>query len=867
MPDLAALGRSSARLAARLAPRLALALALLACVAGPPVPAAAAPAQAQAPQQGEVADLKAQLGRWQATLDKAANRLSGGTLENEEYEALRAELAAMVEAARAAAGGVAGAREETQRLLDSLGPVPAEGAPAEAQPVAAERKRLSQALAEANGRIQQAELVATRAGILLRTAADKRMTQLTEQLLRRGPIPLAPATWDRIPDQLAYLGDRVERALAVALPEGERDGRLYGPAALALLALLAAWPARRLILRRFGHRPRADRPSYRERVGAMAAETFARSLVPVVPLVAVAAYSAGLIGGAAEARPLASLVVVGCGALASFFLFTGIARATLAPDHPDWALADLEPEAARKLVRRIGVAAAALAAAGAGMALTELTLSPPELKSVVGFGSILLAALALLPLLPGRLWAGARPVAEDDCGCPAPAAAEPGQAEAAEGGDATGGAAAARRVWPRLRLAVLGVVLAALAASGAGYGELASYAVTLLLAVASVAGVLLVLRGILRELLCLLIERGDGRVAEFRDAVVATEGTRRFLGHAGRAAIDAALLAAGLALVLPHTGMTWSEIRGLASAFLGGVTVGGVTIAPGDILSALALFAALVAATRLVQRKLDERVLGRLTGDAGVRHSVRTGIGYLGMTLALVASVGALGLDLSSLAMIAGALSVGIGFGLQNVVSNFVSGLILLAERPIKVGDWVVVDGKEGVVRRISVRATEIQTFQRASVIIPNSEFVSKAVVNWTHKDRTSRIEIRVPAAHGSDARQVLDLLVRIARENPLVLRNPEPVAMFRDFGPSALEFELRAFISDPDRILEARNEIRVRILELFRQHGIQMPHDQRVLHLPGLEATLLRVAAEGRHAPANRDRAEEPGLVVVAGE
>ncbi|WP_448208730.1 DUF3772 domain-containing protein [Azospirillum sp. sgz302134] len=799
----------------------ALLVGLLLAVALSPL---AVSAQTPAPVSSEAAEFKSRLGAWQDVLNKAASRIAAGEIDNEEYEQLRGVLSEVQAAARAVAGAAAGARETAQRMIDSLGPTPAADQPQEAAPIAAERKRLSQSVAEVDGRIKQADLIVTRVDILLRSAADQRMTQLTERIFRRGPIPLTPDTWGELPAQTAYVQERIGRGILVVAAEGVWQDRLYGLGALAALLLLVAWPVRRALLRRYGHRATAARPSYRQRVAAMAVEVFARCLMPVVPTVAFSAALAGLLQGVPEAGPLATLVVGLSGGLSAFFLVTGVARATLAPDHPEWQLASLDPDSTRRLVRRIIVAAVGLAAAGTGIGLSESMFTPPELRSILGLGTMAVIASALLSLLPGRLWIAARDVSSG-CGCP------------------DGGAAPVqtRAVWPRLRLLTGAVAVASLAASGAGYLALAVYAAKLMLTAIIVGGVLLVARGILRELLCVLLERNLGAVAGSDGD---SDKSRRLFGHAGNVGIDLGLLAAASFFLLPLTGMTLSEMRGMADSFLGGITVGGVRIAPGDILSAMLVFGAAIAATRVVQRQLDERLLGRLAIDDGVRNSVRTGIGYLGTTLAILISAGKLGLDLSSLAMIASALSVGIGFGLQNVVSNFISGLIMLVERPIKVGDWVVVNGIEGTVRRISVRATEIQTFQRASVIIPNSEFISKAVVNWTLKDRTTRVEIKVRCTYDSDPRRVHELLLSIARGHELVLSVPEPIVVFRDFGASALEFELRFFVASTDSILPVRNELRMRIVEAFRAHGIEMPYDQQVIHMPRIEALLQGLSA-----------------------
>ncbi len=836
MLDLSALYR-------RIGPALLAGLLLISAGA---VAAAPATAQTQAMPTSptEEGDFKTRLTAWQDVLNRAATRIAAGEINNEEYQKLRSELAELQNDVRTVAGATGSIRETAQRMLDSLGPAPAPDQPPETAAITAERKRQSQAIAEVEGRIKQADLILTRTNILLRTAADQRMTQLTERIFKRGPMPLKPGTWAELPEQIAYVQERLSRAFAVVAADGAWRGRLYGLAGLAVFLFLVAWPVRRILLRRFGHRATIDRPSYRQRVGAMAVETFARCLMPVVPTVAFTISLVSLLQNVPESAPLTILILGVSGGLSSFFLVTGVASATLAPDYPAWQLADLNPGSVRRLVRRIMVAAIGLAAAGAGVALSEGMFTPPELRSIIGLGTMTLIALSLLSLLPGRLWIATR--------------------LSDSGPDSSPGASivALRRIWPRLRLLIGAFALVALAAAATGYLAFAIYASKLILTALIIGGVFLVARGVLRELLCVLLERDSGTVADLRDMISSPTKGHRLLGYAGRAAIDVALLAAAAAFLLPLTGMTLSEMRGMTDAFLSGVTIGGVRIAPGDILTAIVVLGAMITVTRFLQRLIDERLLSHLSIDLGVRNSIRTGIGYLGVTLAILVSIGTLGLDLSSLAMIASALSVGIGFGLQNIVSNFISGLIMLIERPIKVGDWVVVNGMEGTVRRISVWATEIQTFQRASVIIPNSEFISKAVVNWTLKDKITRIEIKIGVDYSSDARLVYDLLLKIALGHSLVLRNPEPVVMFRDFGASALDFELRVFVANTDSIHPVRNELRMRIFETFRTQGIQIPYNQQVLHMPRVEA-LLEALIASQNPPPALERPEGSGNVV----
>src|SRR6202040_1029442 len=209
-----------------------------------------------------------------------------------------------------------------------------------------------------------------------------------------------------------------------------------------------------------------------------------------------------------------------------------------------------------------------------------------------------------------------------------------------------------------------------------------------------------------------------------------------------------------------------------------GAGVGAVSISLSTIIIAILLLLFGFIATRAVQRWLDRRFLPRTGLDPGLQNSVSVLFGYAGVITALIIALAELGIDLQKIALIAGALSVGIGFGLQSVVSNFVSGLILLAERPIRVGDSIVVKGEEGWVRRIRVRATEIETFERASVIIPNSELITGVVKNWTHANTMGRIILKIGVDYASDPEQVRDLLLACANEHPQVVDVPPPRAL-----------------------------------------------------------------------------------------
>jgi small-conductance mechanosensitive channel len=277
------------------------------------------------------------------------------------------------------------------------------------------------------------------------------------------------------------------------------------------------------------------------------------------------------------------------------------------------------------------------------------------------------------------------------------------------------------------------------------------------------------------------------------------------------------------------------------------------------------VFAACYALTRLLQTLLRSTVLPRTRLDAGGRNALLAGVGYVGFAVAAIAAVSAAGLNLSNIAIVAGALSVGIGFGLQSIINNFVSGLILLVERPIKVGDRVSVKGQEGFVRRISVRSTEIETGDRASLIVPNSEFIIGTVTNWTHRNALGQVVVKVHVGYQTDPERVRDILQKVGAECPLVLQYPAPGVGFDNFGPNALEFSLSAVVPDVTKASSVQSDLRFRILKAFRAAGIEMPYPQHDVHLRDLDtvrALLMRFAeerAQKREAAVMDAKKEEP--------
>ena len=288
----------------------------------------------------------------------------------------------------------------------------------------------------------------------------------------------------------------------------------------------------------------------------------------------------------------------------------------------------------------------------------------------------------------------------------------------------------------------------------------------------------------------------------------------------------------GLPLLLLQWGIQSDEILSWTRSAFTGFSIGGVQISITRILIAMFAFVALIFVTRLIQRWFDGKVLARTQLDSGVKNSIKSGVGYVGFFIAALVGISWAGFNLSNIALIAGALSVGIGFGLQNIVNNFVSGIIMLIERPIKVGDIIAVAGSEGFVRKINVRATELETFDRQSVIIPNSEVINTSVGNWMHTDHMRRIIINIGVAYGSDIERVRELLLDCLKDDNRVASFPAPFVHFSDFGASSLDFQLRFFIRDLMLYPVVETDVRFAIDKAFRENDIEIPFPQTDLHI-----------------------------------
>ncbi|MEN8758267.1 MAG: mechanosensitive ion channel domain-containing protein, partial [Desulfobacterales bacterium] len=296
--------------------------------------------------------------------------------------------------------------------------------------------------------------------------------------------------------------------------------------------------------------------------------------------------------------------------------------------------------------------------------------------------------------------------------------------------------------------------------------------------------------------------------------------------------IDVAFV--GLVL-LPATLMFWGAYDSLSDATKAllsiGFTLGTLRIDVGLLLAATGLLYITFITSWIIQKLLLDDLIFKGRFDKGVRFSIGRLVHYALILFGFMFALSALGFELSKITIMLSALGVGIGFGLQGIANNFFSGLILLFERPVRVGDVIQITGEWAEIKKIGIRATTVQTFDRADRIIPNNKLISDEVINWTLTNRQVRLIVPVGVAYGSDIDLVTDMLMACAQTNPKVATKPEPRVMFLNFGESSLDFELRVYVADFDHRIEVRSKLHYQIVRSFRAANIEIPFPQRDLH------------------------------------
>lgn len=792
----------------------------------PPPPPVLTPAE-----QREIEEAVRPIAKIKSDLERLEKAVEHSKEDDEALARLRGDLIEVFRSAAATRDALQPKSEAIAQQIEKLGPPPEKDA-TESSEVAAERTRLKTMASEFDGALKNTELLFVRARQLRVTLQTARQELFANQLFRRTLSPVAPTIWTRLISDAPAAGRQITDTFSTWMSLAQRKWTDVAGLLLAvvLLFVLLRGLAHRILAWRLD-RPRDEPPSFFVRA---ATAGWVAPLLALPALTALQVLGMGLdqfklltweIGQIAEKVYPALNVFIGVAALA---------RAILQPRRPAWRLVDLSTPAARTLTRIITLIAAVFAADIILQEMVRRLFLPFSVNIMeaalasIAIG-ILMLKLVRTPFQPGAL----TPVQ--------------GQNVHEEG---IAGNIARSRLRPYLiKLPLLVAALIILGASLLGYVGLGRFVTQQVILTGSAIAVFLIFHLAIRALFG---APGSG-VKPFDDVLQERLGLEAgqsgLLSRTLYVMLNAALALSAVPVILIIWGYSSQEALYWMRQAVFGFQIGEFRISLARILLAAGLFLLLVFVTRIVQRWIDRGISHSKRMDQGIANSIHTAVGYTGFIVATLAAISYGGLDITNIAIVAGALSVGIGFGLQSIINNFVSGLILLVERPIKVGDRVTVNGQDGFVRRISVRSTEIETFDRASLIVPNSEFITTTLTNWTHRNALGRALIKVTVAHSSDPELVHQTLLKVAEDCPLVQKHPPAWSGLDNFAADGLEFILIAVVSDIGKLGDARSDLRMRIVKAFREAGIEISHPRRDVRVRDLDAvhTLLARMAEER--------------------
>ena len=709
----------------------------------------------------------------------------------------------------------------TPRLADidarlaQLGPAPAAGQPAEDADLAKNRRNMTRFRQQVDSDTKQAKLLQVEATQLTGWLTARQQQELTAQLWAHSRSILDPGLWREFAGAAPKDFDRLQ---ALVLGEDQAAVQaMRSPTAVATLLVAVILALAIAVGLRIGLNVMAFR-----RVGAMVPGTRLRRTFLALWLVAVGALTpllalsllhstfrdvGALAPGFDDVAPLITRVVV----FAAFFESLG--RALLSPGRPSWRLAPIPDPVVKRLAlfpALIGVTAA-LATFVRGLN-NALGASAPTTITSDG-ATVLLELLAV----GGALWALSR---------------ARGEHLAAAVEDTTHHQAESRLPWIVAALLAWLTLGASLLAVLTGYLELASKLMGEMIWVATVLAVLFLLLRFADDLYPTVLspERAVGRFLLL--AIGLSKGALEQIAVLLSGLTRLALLLFGWAAILAPFGAGASDVFGRVTSSELVIHIGQVAISPGAVLGSIAVFFIGLFITRAVRGWLEKSYLPKTRMDMGVRTSLATGVTYLGGLVALLLTCGYLGLSLDKIALFASALSVGIGFGLQSVIGNFVSGLILLAERPVKVGDWIAIGDLEGDIRKINVRATEIEMADRSKLIVPNSDLISKTVRNVTHGGSLGRVMILLKVDDAADPAMVRDLLLSRVRGHAEILKEPAVGVYLANVRDGALEFNVFAYVATPRHAYRVKSELLFQIVPDLKANGVALANSTPVVNV-----------------------------------
>lgn len=765
------------------------------------------PALAQTPALQPVPAIN--LAQTNKQLDSITAKLNSGKIAKEQTSDIVQNLTQIQSALAQFRQTTAAELDSVQKKINALGPAPEKDA-TEPAAIASQRKAFNAQADIDKAQIAQIDLLSTKIDEINSLILKVRNRELLNNILVKQSSIFHPQEfWDSLTSFAGFVFELAKSPLSwyqnlTADRKATVNNNIFAVIAGMLAALAAAYFLRRWLMRRFGYLTNIERPDYSQKVRAAVWMFIARGVIPAAIIGAFLFWLRN--NDLVNKDSFGLLLHTAALYLLYYYLARAVVKVTFTPFNGKWRIIEVKDDRAKSISSALIFSAAAVCIVTFFQSLADQMNYDNQIiyslkifaNAVKAFCVVLVARKALYDnkTLSDEEITADTPVAE-------------------------------LTTASKISLFITFAMGAAFLLSLFGYIRLSEYIINRTIISAVVIGIFYIadnlIRGLFHRILLLRFWVRTFRIN--RRTLVKTEFWFGLL-------LTPVMWILGILTLLAVWGVSVDLLIAKIKSFLVGFNIGGIHISITSILLGIISFFILLSLFKMLKNSFINGNLSKIEMTDGLRNSVVSSIGFLGFIISGILAIAVMGGSLSSIAIIAGALSFGVGLGLQNMVSNLAAGMTILWERPIKIGDWVVINGQEGIVKQINMRSTELETFDKSTVIIPNSDILSKSLTNYTYSGKLGRVVIKVGVGYDSDVKQVMEELIKIAGTNPHVLLTPAPAVNFSNLGDNSLDFQLNCFTSDVFNRSAISDDLREKIINRFRELNIDIPFPQRTVHL-----------------------------------
>lgn len=694
--------------------------------------------------------------------------------------------------------------DSAQKKLNALGPAPEKPA-VEPATIARQRKEFSAQTDSNKARIAQIDLLSAKIDEINGLILKIRNRQLLNNILVKQSSIFHPQEfWDSLTSFAGFVFELIKSPLSwYQNLSPDRQTTVKNNILVVILsmfgALIAAYLLSRYIKHWFGYKASIEHPDYSQKVRAAIWMFIARGAIPAAIIGAFLFWLKNneLINGDSFGMLLNTTAVY----LLYYYLSKAVVKVSFTPFNGKWRIIEIPDECAKSVSAALIFSAAAICTVSFFQSLANhMNYDSSIIYSIKIFANAVKAFCIVL--VARKALYDNKTLSDDEITDDTPIAE--------------------LSTSSKISLFITFAMAIAFVLSLFGYIRLSEYIINRSIASAVVIGIFYIADNLIRGLF--------HRILLFRFWVRTFRISRRSLVKSefwfGLLLTPVMWILGGLTL-LAVWGVSVDLLLARVKNFLIGFNIGGVHISITSILLGIICFFVMLSLFKMLKNSFISGNLSKIEMNDGVRNSVVSSIGFLGFIISGLLAIAVMGGSLSSIAIIAGALSFGVGLGLQNMVSNLAAGMTILWERPLKIGDWVIINGQEGIVKQINMRSTELETWDKSTIIIPNSDILSKSLTNYTYAGKTGRVTVKIGVGYNSDIEQVRKILLEAAASNPDVLPTPAPSVAFNNLGDNSLQFQLHCYTANVFKRSAISNDLREKIINRFRDQQIDIPHPQ----------------------------------------